>query len=113
MREEEEEEEGGRVIYVNNFHFPSAAVCITPHGSVVMAIATGQMMGKRVHLVMNLSPADGCLTRVHFQTIHNMEPLRGYNSTSSTLQLMYCRSLISDIFFNPSCCKVVSFSGAK
>ena len=71
------EEEGGEHIYVNNFHFPSAAVCITRHGSVVMAIATGQMMQKWVHLVMNLSSADGCLTRVHFETIHNMEPPEG------------------------------------
>lgn len=59
-------------IYVNNFHFPSATVCITQHGSVVMVIATGQMMQKWVHLVMNLSSADGCLT--HFETIHNIEP---------------------------------------
>lgn len=52
--EVEEEDEGrrnteggagvGALIYVNNFHFPSAAVCITQHGPVVMAIATGQMM---------------------------------------------------------------------
>lgn len=54
--DEEEEEEGrmgrkgcgeaGVIIYVNNFHFPSAAVCITRHGPVVMVIATGQMMRK-------------------------------------------------------------------
>lgn len=55
----------GRYIYVNNIYIPSGAVCITQHGPVVMAIATGQMMQMRVHLVMNLSSADGCLTRVH------------------------------------------------
>lgn len=50
VQREEEEEEGrkggglGVLIYVNNFHFPSAAVCITQHGPVVTAIATGQMM---------------------------------------------------------------------
>ena len=107
-------EGGGGVIYVNNLHFPSAAVCITQHGFVVMVIATGQMMWKWVHLVMNFSSADGCLTGVHFQTIHNVGPPRGSNSTSSTaadvLKVTNFHADISDIFFNSSCYKVVSFS---
>lgn len=78
----------GALIYVNNFHFPSAAVCITQHGPVVMAIATGQMMWKWVHLVMNLSSADGCLTRVHFPTIHNTKPLKGFNNNLQYWRLL-------------------------
>ena len=66
------------LVYINNFHFPSAAVCIAQHGSVVMAIATGQMMQKWVHLVMNLRSADGCWNMVHFTTILNTEPSRGH-----------------------------------
>lgn len=52
-----------------------------------MAIATGQMMREWVHLVMNVSSADGCSTRVHLQTVlhtqHPPPPPRADDGTSS------------------------------
>lgn len=111
--------EGGRGrgggTYVKNFHFPSAAVCITQHGPVVMAIATGQMMRMWVHLVMNFSSADGCLTRVHFQfTTWKPEALRRYlKYTAADVQKVTDVTHVSVTFAYKSCCKALSLSSSS
>ena len=86
---------------------PSAAVGITQHGPVVMAIANGQMMQKWVHLVMNVCSADGCLTRAHFYNHSQHRTPEGLHITWSTLQPTCRRFLIfTGICFNSSYCKV-------
>lgn len=92
--------------YVNNFHFPSAAAGITHHGRVVMVTANGQRMGQWVRLVMNLRPADGCLTGVHFFSSNRSQ--RG-TPEGPTLPLVRCswRFLISTgVCCDSSRCKV-------